>query len=223
MPSETDLLARARSLGGCTIGELARDLGLDVPADLRRHKGFVGRLAEQALGATAGSSAGPDFPELGLELKTLPVDRTGTVRESTYVCRVPLARIAELDWGRSPVRKKLARILFWIVELDPQVELRDRRFGAALCWSPSSSQESLLSADWHELAGLLGSGEVEDVDARRGVALQIRPKAASSRVVARAFDGEGAPVWAKPRGVYLRARFTTSILRDAGLTSPDGS
>ena len=72
--TEQELVDRAGQLAGLSLRELALSLGLPVPADLRRAKGFVGGMLERALGATAGSRALPDFPGLHIELKTLPVE-----------------------------------------------------------------------------------------------------------------------------------------------------
>ena len=63
--SEGELEQRASELSGLTLGALAERLGRAVPCDLKRAKGFIGTLLEQALGATAGSRAAPDFEALG--------------------------------------------------------------------------------------------------------------------------------------------------------------
>ena len=92
---EAELLARAEQLAGRTLGQLAGDLGAEVPPDLRHAKGWVGQLIERALGATAGSRAEPDFQHLGVELKTLPVDRRGRPLETTFVCTIALSEVGE--------------------------------------------------------------------------------------------------------------------------------
>jgi DNA mismatch repair protein MutH len=213
---EAELMERARALGGRTIAEVAREHGLQTP-DLRRAKGFVGQLVERALGAEGGSRAEPDFPHLGVELKTLPVDRAGKVRESTFVCTTPIAAAAESEWASSRARAKLTRVLWLVVEAEPRLSAQERRFGAAFLWSPDEEEEALLEADWEELTGRLGAGEVERVDARRGRILQLRPKGADANARTLAYDDEGAPILAAPRGFYLRARFTASLLERAGL------
>ena len=206
-----ELCARASALGGRTVGEVARALEVPLPPDPRRAKGFVGALAERALGAIARSSEGPDFPRLGVELKTLPVAR-GRVVESTFVCNAPLARADAIEWEGSRVRAKLARVLFLAVERDPP-----RRFGAAFLWSPSAEEEAVLRADWEELVGLIGAGDVEAIDARRGRWLQLRPKGADARARTKAIDADGAPFWGPSRAFYLRAAFTRQLLAAQGL------
>lgn len=209
---ETELLARARRLAGRTLGELAAELGVAVPADLRRHKGWVGQLIEQALGASAGSLAAPDFEAIGVELKTLPVDSRGLPRESTYVCTVPLEAAGE-DWEHSWLRRKLARVLWLPVQAEKGLALAQRRIGSPLLWSPAPEEETLLRRDWEELTERILLGELEQISARHGEVLQIRPKAADSRAMRHAVGTDGERVLTNPRGYYLRTTFTAAILR----------
>jgi len=95
---EAELLARASVLAGATLGELAPRVGLTAPPDLRHAKGFVGQLLERVLGASAGSLSQPDFPALGVELKSLPVNARGRPCESTFVCHIPLTEIGSVEW-----------------------------------------------------------------------------------------------------------------------------
>jgi DNA mismatch repair protein MutH len=195
------------------LAELAERFAVPVPPDLRRAKGFVGSLVERALGATAGSRALPDFPELHVELKTLPVDRTGAPVESTFVCTIPLTEIGEVEWADSRVRRKLSQVLWMPVEGEREIAVGERRLGQALLYHLTEEDELLLRADWEELAGFIGRGHVEELTGHLGKVLQIRPKAAHSRARRLGFDADGAPFAALPRGFYLRPAFTHSLLR----------
>ncbi len=210
--TEDELLARAGALAGLRLSELAPRFAADVPADLRRAKGFVGSLLERALGATAGSRALPDFPELAIELKTLPVDRAGVPVESTFVCTIPLTEIGEVEWADSRVRRKLAKVLWIPVEGERALAVGARRIGQALLYVLPPEDEAVLRADWEDLAGLIGRGHVEQLSGHLGRYLQIRPKAAHSRARRLGFDADGAPFAALPRGFYLRPAFTRAIL-----------
>lgn len=209
--SEDELLARARALAGCSVGELAARLGQDVPARMLAAKGFAGQLIERALGASAGSLAEPDFQRIGVELKTIPVGPSARPLESTYVSTVPLTGHA----GRfedSAVARKLARVLWIPVQGARTLALRDRRIGMALLWSPSPVEYAVLRTDWEEHMERICLGHVECITARQGVALQVRPKAADARARRRAVGEDGAPIATLPRGFYLRARFSAEIL-----------
>ena len=211
--SEAELVQRARGLAGLRIGQLAERFSLSAPADLRRAKGFVGALVERALGATAGSRAAPDFEALGIELKTLPVDSRGRALESTFVCTIPLVEIGEVEWLSSRVRRKLNRVLWVPVQGERQIPVPERQIGEPLLWALTAEAEAALRFDWEELAGIIGRGDVESITGHIGRCLQIRPKAADSHARRRGIDADGVGFAALPRGFYLRASFTSEIVR----------
>jgi DNA mismatch repair protein MutH len=195
-----------------------------LPADQRRSKGLVGGLIERALGAHAGSRSGPDFEALGIELKTVPLAPDGRPRESTYVCSLPLLRADEVEWDDCPVRRKLARVLWIPVESARHLALGSRRIGTPVLWSPDETEEARLRSDWDEIIGRIGTGRIEELTAHVGDVLQVRPKAATSRVQRRGQDSEGAWVLTVPRGFYLRAKFTGEVLRQALVSgTPDAA
>lgn len=212
---DAELLQRARALAGHRLGEVARRFGLPVPPDLRRHKGWVGQLLETALGASAGSRALPDFPHLGIEMKTLPVTAAGKPRESTYVCTMPLDGSLEPTWEDSWVRGKLSCVLWVPVVGEGAVPPGDRQIGTPFLWRPSADEDALLRADWEGVAELAALGELWQLHARHGVVLQVRPKGARASDRTWVLGEEGAWVQDMPRGFYLRPTFTAKILAAA--------
>jgi DNA mismatch repair protein MutH len=213
-PTSTDqLLSRADALAGRTLGELALQRGREVPEDFSRAKGWVGQLIEAALGASAGNRPVPDFEALGVELKTLPINRDGTPRETTYICRVPLSDLEGLCWEDSRVHKKLARVLWVPVSAAPDIPVAHRQVGQPLLWSPTGDLLEALRRDWREHTEAISRGFVGDITAADGQYLQIRPKAAHSGKRTWAPGRAGGQVLTKPRGYYLRRAFTTAILR----------
>ncbi|MEM9194261.1 MAG: DNA mismatch repair endonuclease MutH [Myxococcota bacterium] len=213
--SVDELLQRAHGLAGLRLTEVGERHGLPVPQTLARHKGAVGQLIERALGAPTTFGAGPDFPELGVELKTLPIGKDQRPSESTYVCKVSMDRIADEEWSSSAVREKLRCVLFVPIEGAHIPCVSDRRVGVPVLWRPSPDDESVLRADWESLAGRIGAGEVEDITAHEGTALQLRPKAAHARERASAPGPDGGSIASLPRGFYLRASFTGALIARA--------
>ncbi len=210
--SEQELLDRAGQLAGKTIAQAAAELGLVAPADQRRNKGWTGQLAECYLGATASTLAEPDFQQIGVELKTVPMSNPGRPAESTYVCTVSQSDIIGSRWKTSIVRIKLSRVLWVPVESDKSVPYPQRRFGTAQLWSPGAEQESVLQNDWEEIMELVATGSLDKVSSVQGRYLQMRPKAANAAALGKAWSKEGIPTYTLPRGFYLRTSFTRTIL-----------
>ncbi len=181
--SEQELLARADAMAGFSLAQLATDAGIAVPRDLRRDKGWVGQLIEWQLGASAGSKPEQDFPELGIELKTIPIDPYGKPLETTFVCVAPLIGVSGQRWEESNVRNKLSRVLWIPVEGSRDIPVGERRIGMPLMWSPSEEEDKLLRQDWEELMDMIVLGEVEQISARHGQVMQLRPKAANNKAL----------------------------------------
>lgn len=202
------LLERAHALSELSLQELARRHQVQTT---HLHKGWAGQLLEVALGAAAQSRPEPDFIELGVELKTLPVNRQGTPCESTFVCAIPA--LPDSQWKGSRVQRKLATVLWIPILTEKGVSLLQRRISLPLLWSPTVAEEKLLREDWEELTELILLGKAAALTAHHGQVLQVRPKAAHSRVLRHGIDSEGESHFIVPRGFYLRTQFTANIIR----------
>lgn len=207
------LLSQAQSIAGLTFGELADELHIPVPIDLKRDKGWVGMLLERALGATAGSKAEQDFSHLGVELKTLPINAEGYPLETTFVSLAPLVQNSGIKWENSHVRHKLSCVLWMPIEGSRHIPLRERHIGAPILWKPTAEQERQLKQDWEELMDLIVLGKLEQITARIGEVMQLRPKGANSRAVTKGIGKNGEIIDTLPLGFYLRKEFTAQILK----------
>ena len=207
------LLSQAQSIAGLTFGELADELHIPVPPDLKRDKGWVGMLLERALGATAGSKAEQDFSHLGVELKTLPINAEGYPLETTFVSLAPLVQNSGVKWENSHVRHKLSCVLWMPIEGSRHIPLRERRIGAPILWKPTAGQERQLKQDWEELMDYIVLGKLEQITARIGEVMQLRPKGANSKAITKGISKNGEVIDTLPLGFYLRKEFTAGILK----------
>ena len=208
------LLSQAQSIAGLTFGELADELHIPVPPDLKRDKGWVGMLLERALGATAGSKAEQDFSHLGVELKTLPINAEGYPLETTFVSLAPLVQNSGVKWENSHVRHKLSCVRWMPIEGSRHIPLRERHIGAPILWKPTAEQERQLKQDWEELMDLIVLGKLDQITARIGEVMQLRPKGANSRSITKGIGRNGEVIETLPLGFYLRKAFTAGILND---------
>jgi DNA mismatch repair protein MutH len=209
---EAELMGRAWALAGQRLGDVAAGRGEPVPSDLRRNKGWMGELLERVLGASAGSRSEPDFPTLDIELKTLPVTAAAVPLQTTYVCTAPLDGSLARRWPDAWACRKLSRVL-WV----PLVGASggppgDRCIGAPMLWSPNAEEYAQLEQDYEEISDAIHGGQLDRLDARLGVYMHLRPKAASSRDTVPFLNAEGQWVETGPRGLYLRKTFTASLL-----------
>ena len=214
IPKTTEeLLSRAQAIAGLSFGELATQLSIPVPPDLKRDKGWVGMLLETALGATAGSKAEQDFRHLGIELKTIPINAQGYPLETTFVSLAPLIQNSGVNWQNSHVRHKLSRVLWIPIEGSRSIPLAERRIGIPILWQPTEQQERLLQRDWEELMDYIVLGQLDKINARLGEVLQLRPKGANSKSLTKGIGKNGEIIDTLPLGFYLRKAFTHEILQ----------
>lgn len=211
--SEAELLQRAKAIAGLTLGEVAAELRITVPPDLKRDKGWVGTLIETALGAKAGSKPEQDFAALGIELKTIPINAEGYPLETTFVSLAPLVQNSGIHWLGSHVRHKLSKVLWIPVQGERHIPLAERYIGSPILWQPSAEQEYRLQRDWEELMDYIVLGKVEQINGKLGEVLQLRPKGANSKALTKGIGRNGEVIDTLPLGFYLRKHFTAEILQ----------
>jgi DNA mismatch repair protein MutH len=209
-----ELLTRAQQLAGFTLAELAHNAGIAMPCDPKREKGWSGQLIERLLGAQAGSKPMQDFPELAVELKTLPINSHGRPLESTYVCITPLRDLHLQQWETSNVRNKLSCVLWVPIVAERTIPIEQRIVCTPFLWRPSSSQLETLQTDWEEIIEQIALGHIDAIKAHHGQALQLRPKAANNRARTLAMGPSGTLIETLPRGFYLRSQFTQQLLNE---------
>ncbi|WP_028773098.1 DNA mismatch repair endonuclease MutH [Shewanella waksmanii] len=207
-----ELMQRATDMAGLSLGQISQLHGITVPENLKRDKGWVGQLIEHELGAVAGSKPEQDFLHLGVELKTIPIDRNGKPIETTYVTVAPLVDIQGLRWQDSLVFHKLQRVLWIPIEGERSIAVGDRRIGMPILWTPSAEEFAQIKQDWEEIMELIAMGQVEHITARHGEVLQLRPKGANSQSVTASVASDGQTKLTNPRGFYLKIPFTQNIL-----------
>jgi len=213
--TQKELMERCEALAGKTLGQIANELAVPVPANLQKHKGWVGNLLESYLGADAGNQAEPDFISLAIEMKTLPINAMGQPKESTYVCTVSMQQTGELSWQACWVRRKLAHVLWVPVEAEADIPLAERYVGNAWLWKPTEEQNAVLEKDWQELMDRIVLGQQSEITAKEGEYMQIRPKAANNRILTQGVSAQGERELINPKGFYLRTSFTKQLLLTA--------
>ncbi len=212
-PSSIEQLRqRIDDIAGKTLGELAQRFEASIPQDLRIQKGWQGQFIERCLGADAGNESRPDFSLLDIELKTIPIDFAGKVQESTYVCVVNLHNNLAVQWRESAVFHKLKQVLWVPIAQQPGAPIHQSVIASPFLWQMNAQQEALIRQDWEDAMALISVGKVHQLNAKFGDVLQVRPKAANSRVLTQVVDDQGESGQTLPRGFYLRAKFTQGLL-----------
>lgn len=107
-----DVLKQARRLRGKSLLEIVGKK-IDINPG---NKGAFGQLVESyGFGIPTNSSTEPDFQPVGIELKVVPLKKSGrtwTVKERTKICMVDYHKLVKEQWNSSHCKSKLTQILF---------------------------------------------------------------------------------------------------------------
>lgn len=208
-----ELIEKLNFIVGKSLTELAEFAKLPVPIDPLHGKGFTGELIEKCLGASAANQSIPDFPELGVELKSIPVDDNLNPLESTFLCYAPLTGIRHYQFESSPLYSKIARVLFVLVRASRELDFNERIVVGYFFYSPSREELATVREDFNELYELVKTGNVERINARIGQIIQMRPKGANGKVLTECIGKNGEIIKTRPRGFYMRRAFTQKLIQ----------
>ena len=167
--SREDLDTYAESLKGYTILRLLSGKPFD------KGKGAIGQIIErEGFGMANNNEARPDFGNLGIELKVLPLKRTSkkelTVKERTKVCSINYVKLIDEVWDSSHAKNKLNEILFVFYEYDP----KDPKNSAILdhtFFKLENSDEPLIRSDWERTRSLVEKGLAHELSESQNVIL----------------------------------------------------
>ena len=88
-------------------------------------------------------------------------------------------------------------------------ELLQRHF----CGRRRQKKKHYCKLTGKKLTDMIVLGEVEKISGKHGQVMQLRPKAAHSKVKTAAFNKNGEPFQTLPRGFYLKIPFTHMLIK----------
>jgi DNA mismatch repair protein MutH len=201
---EEVLQKRLKPYWGLPVGSLSHEHN-------KGHKGWAGGVLEDVLGVLNKNGCEADFPEWGIEVKTLPLSPDFRVLENTFLSKISLP-FTEGCFHRSRLYQKI-RCIFWVPLIgERKASLEQRLIGKGFLWQMTAEQYNIFEKDWEELTFFIRNGYFSDISAHLGQALHIRPKARSSYEKVRISLSNQITTQIVPIGFYLRRSFTQNLL-----------
>lgn len=185
--------------------------GLDEPLGTHS-KGLLGRALEHYFGIPPNNAARPDFPEAGVELKTVPLapykDGLGgyRIKERTKVCAINFQKLLEQTWKTSDARHKLEKVLF--VFILPGKTPRGSRVEKVLLWDISTDYEPTFESDWCKVYDKVAVGLAHCISEGDGKYLGASTAGAGG---GKTFPQPKSSIPAKMRAFSLKPPFTRII------------
>ena len=206
MQTLPQLLDKLHSYTGHTVLSIAKMENIPFKED----KGQIGQLVEQLMGVKSNSYAGPDLPEMGVEIKTLPLNSQGKVQEHTHIGKISLP-FKETSFEHSSLWLKIQKILFVPIIAQRNNIMSEKILGQPFLWEAGQEIKEQLKKDWLELSSFLRLGHFDEINSQIGEYLHIRPKASHGKDFI-FFQQENNTYHILPIGFYLRKSFTQQLI-----------
>ncbi|WP_168892811.1 MutH/Sau3AI family endonuclease [Enterobacteriaceae endosymbiont of Plateumaris pusilla] len=207
--SEKILLLRASLITGHYLINIAKWLNYNIPINLNKDKGWIGKLIElYLLGNKQKNTFNQDIPQIGIEIKTIPIDEKGNTINDTFICSFPLINKKVFIWNKSKLYKKLSKIL-WIpiITKSKNTPLSMRVIGKPIIWKPSKKDYKKLYNDWIGLITLFISGNIENINYYNGTILVVKTKSKKNKLI-KTINKDNNIILTKSRAFYLKKNFT---------------
>lgn len=170
-----DILKSAERIKGKALKEF-------IPHDIeikKSNKGLVGNLIETyGFGIENNGIAEPDFITESIELKILPLEKSGNslkIKERTKICSINYKTLPLENWSSSHARNKLKSILFifTIHDDDPK-----ETFVKDYTLYSIEKDEAILKKDWLSTYEMVKSGNAHNLS--EGIANYLSPSRSGS-------------------------------------------
>lgn len=201
---------------GKTIGEIKEELKIERD---KMVKGASGLIIENLLGIKNNNRTEADIPEIGCEIKILPLqkNRNGDIKakEPTAIQMINYMEVAKETWETAKLRNKIT-LTFWVVYLA-------KKDGRALNQNeyvivdyfldhPNDIQNSVFRKDWEEIQKYIQTGRADQLSCSMGEYLEPKTKGANNQDRTDAPDGKGGTIKARRRAFYYKKNYTNTAI-----------
>lgn len=196
------------------VGHTLRD-SCDVESfsSKKGNKGKLGQAIEYCYFEYEPNSAQePDFPEVGLELKTNPVkrkrDRTLSAKERLVLTMIDYCALVHETWESSTVLSKMGDMLLITFLHEPEKDEFDYEF--EFVGTPLIPPEDMvvIRDDWETIVAKVKAGLAHEISGGDTNYLEACTKGASSKTVRRQPYSD---IMAKQRAFALKSSYMTSF------------
>ncbi len=201
---------------GKTIGELK--LALNLKRENMK-KGASGLIVENLLGIKNNNNADADIPEIGCEVKILPLqkNKNGSLKakEPTQIQMINYFEVVNEKWESAKLRKKIS-LTFWVVYLakENNVALHQDEYRIVDYFvdHPNENKISVFKKDWELIQDFIKKGLSDKLSCSMGEYLEPKTKGANNQDKTNAPDGKGGVTRARRRAFYYKKKYTNECI-----------
>ncbi|WP_304288378.1 MutH/Sau3AI family endonuclease [Capnocytophaga leadbetteri] len=199
---------------GKTIEQIKTELNIE-----REHmkKGASGLIVENLLGIKNNNLADADIPEIGCEIKILPLqkNKNGDIKakEPTQIQMINYFEVAKETWNNAKLRKKI-NLTFWVVYLAKEngstLKQEDYKIIDYFLDHPDSSKMDIFKNDWELIQKYIIDGAADKLSCSMGKYIEPKTKGKNNKDLTDAPDGKGGVTKARRRAFYYKKNYTNT-------------
>ncbi|QJC33052.1 MutH/Sau3AI family endonuclease [Enterobacteriaceae endosymbiont of Donacia semicuprea] len=211
--NEKMLLLRAQLIKGFNIIDIARWLDYKIPKNIKEDKGIIGKLIEfYLIGKNSYNRLSKDLPYLGIEIKTLTINKKNKVINDNFICSFSLINEKNFIFYKSKLYNKLLKILWIPIIKNINTPYTMNKIGKAFLWEPSNNDKIKLFNDWNNLIKLLILGQIKNINSYNGYILLVKNKSNKTKLT-KAINKNGKVIFITPKSFYFKKKFLNYVLK----------
>lgn len=197
---------------GKTIGVLKNELQIEKE---NMKKGASGLIVENLLRIKNNNKADADIPEIGCEVKILPLvrNKNGQIKakEPTQIQMINYLEVADEIWENAKIRKKI-NLTFWVVYLakDGNKSLNQDEYKIIDYFldHPDTDKIGIFKIDWEAIQKYIVEGRADELSCSMGLYIEPKTKGANNQDKTNAPDGHGGLIKVRRRAFYYKKHYT---------------
>ena len=209
--TESELISRSDLLTGNKLIEIYKFFGMFFQKKHKSSDGYLGKIMEMYLGASAGNLPIPDFPDLGIELKILPLNRSMLPKKNIKICSTSFFPFKKNTlWEKSILRSKLKKILWIPFQSDTSIPFNKRKIYQPFIFK-LKKYEKVIKQDYENIMEFIFLGKVYKYSSSLGKYL-ILGNVSSNKKLTSFFNLDGHLVKSNYIGFYLNKAFIKKMM-----------
>lgn len=197
---------------GKTISEIKTELNIHRDS---MKKGASGLIVENILGIKNNNIADADIPEIGCEVKILPLqkNKNGEIKakEPTAIQMINYFEVADENWETAKLRKKI-NLTFWVVYLAKEdgktLNQDDYIIVDYFLDHPTDIHNNIFKKDWEDIQQMIIEGLADKLSCSMGEYIEPKTKGANNQDKTDAPDGKGGSIKVRRRAFYYKKNYT---------------
>lgn len=215
-PSDKDSIVRyAERLEGHSLREMTQP-NTEIEAPKSGNKGSLGQAVEYYyFQYEPNSNQEPDFPEVGMELKTTPIKRnknkTISAKERLVITMINYCDVVEEEWETSTCREKMDNVLLISYLHEPEKNIFDYEIEFVGIQDFPENDLNVIRDDWNTIVDKIRDGRAHELSGGDTHYLEACTKGSSS---AQLQQQPYSDIKAKTRAFALKSSYMTAFYRN---------